>query len=62
MLVQQRFYECVSCDITLEKGVGVCRGCKRGCHAGHETRYLGYISAYCDCSCPGGGASGSHRW
>eukprot|EP01050_Picozoa_sp_SAG11_P030229 SAG11_NODE_8850_length_970_cov_0.975890_1_plen_245_part_10 len=47
--VEQRFYECMTCDMTLEKGVGFCRGCKRNCHAGHDVGFVGRIKAYCDC-------------
>jgi hypothetical protein len=40
------------------------QGCRHCCHAGHDTRFVGRLRAYCDCSCgglgagsPGGGSS-----
>lgn len=47
--VEQPFYECITCELTLENGTGICRGCKRSCHVGHEVSFVGYIKAYCDC-------------
>ena len=47
--LEQRFYECVTCEMTLDKGVGFCNGCKRTCHAGHDVGFVGRIKAYCDC-------------
>ena len=47
--VEQRFYECVTCELTLENGTGICRACKRSCHAGHDVGFVGRIKAYCDC-------------
>ena len=51
--LEQRFYECLTCDMTLDKGIGICRGCRLRCHAGHEVSFLGLIKAYCDCQCAG---------
>ena len=47
--VEQPFYECVTCELTLEKGTGICRACARTCHAGHDVGFVGRIKAYCDC-------------
>eukprot|EP01043_Picozoa_sp_COSAG02_P078168 COSAG02_NODE_17464_length_1001_cov_1.341463_2_plen_204_part_01 len=47
--VEQPFYECVTCELTLENGTGICRACKRSCHAGHDVGFVGSIKAYCDC-------------
>ena len=46
---EQPFYECVTCELTLENGTGICRACKRTCHAGHDVGFVGRIKAYCDC-------------
>ena len=47
--MEQPFYECVTCALTLENGTGICRACKRTCHAGHDVGFVGRIKAYCDC-------------
>ena len=47
--MEQPFYECVTCALTLDNGTGICRACKRTCHAGHEVGFVGRIKAYCDC-------------
>ena len=45
--VKQPFYRCYDCFTG--RNDGVCYQCKRICHSGHNTSYIGVTSAFCDC-------------
>lgn len=48
-LVSQRVYECRTCGLTGENGLGMCYGCASTCHAEHDVDFLGFGRAFCDC-------------
>ena len=49
--VKQPFYRCFDCLGEPRNGVGegVCYQCWKICHRTHNTRYVGVLSAFCDC-------------
>lgn len=49
--IKQPFYLCLDCFDEPRNGVGegVCYQCWKICHRTHNTRYVGVISAFCDC-------------
>ena len=49
--VKQPFYRCFDCFDEPRDGVveGVCYQCWKICHRTHNTRYVGVLSAFCDC-------------
>ena len=43
----QDCYECITCNMAGR--YCVCIACAKTCHVGHDIRYKGFISAFCDC-------------
>eukprot|EP01091_Cochliopodium_minus_P008299 TRINITY_DN1854_c0_g1_i1.p1 TRINITY_DN1854_c0_g1~~TRINITY_DN1854_c0_g1_i1.p1 ORF type:complete len:419 (-),score=102.74 TRINITY_DN1854_c0_g1_i1:78-1334(-) len=48
----QHYYFCITCDITEDKGMGVCQSCIKICHKGHNIVEKPAISYafFCDCA------------
>lgn len=46
-MVVQPFYNCRTCGLV--DSLGCCEACSRICHAGHDVRFKGNVSCYCDC-------------
>lgn len=45
----QKFYRCLTCNLTPMNSLGVCEACARNCHKGHDIRFSGIYTAFCDC-------------
>ena len=52
-MVSQAVYCCKTCGLCEEQQKGLCEGCVQTCHQTHETLFLGYGRAYCDCGAGG---------
>ena len=45
----QKFYRCLTCNLTPINDLGICEACARNCHKGHDIRFCGVDCAFCDC-------------
>lgn len=48
--IKQKLYDCLTCNLTLENGMGICEACAKKCHKDHDIRFVSVKPLfYCDC-------------
>ncbi|KAK8871627.1 hypothetical protein M9Y10_007362 [Tritrichomonas musculus] len=49
--ITQKFYRCLTCNLTPIGNQGICENCVRNCHKGHDVRFVtnSRFGSYCDC-------------